>query len=224
MPFGGALFGVGVMSILDKRNILGRLTMLPRVSLELGCGNRKREVGSIGVDALDYECVDLVGDVFEVLAALPDGTVDAVYSSHFVEHVNNVPRLLDELARVLKAGGQLDITVPHFSNPYFYSDITHRATFGLYSMSYFSIDRQLARKVPSYQRELFYELQAVRLVFKSSPPFYLRHAIKKIVGVMVNINSYTKELYEEMFCHWFPCYEVQYELRRINGPSAKANG
>lgn len=212
------------MGIVDKKCILARWPTLPRVALELGCGNRKRDPDSIGVDALDYECVDIVGDIFEVLGAMPDGTVDDVYSSHFLEHVSDAPRLLDELARVLKMGGRLAITVPHFSNPYFYSDITHRASFGLYSMSYFSVDRQLTRKVPSYQRELFYELQAVRLVFKSSPPFYLRHAIKKLVGAIANINSYTKELYEEMFCHIFPCYEVQYELRRISGPSAKANG
>jgi SAM-dependent methyltransferase len=212
------------MSIVDKKGILDRLATLPRVSLELGCGNRKRAPDSIGVDALDFECVDLVGDVFEVLGALPDGAVDEVYSSHFLEHVSDVPRLLTELARVLKAEGRLAITVPHFSNPYFYSDLTHRASFGLYSMSYFCIDKLLSRKVPSYQRALFYELQAVRLEFKSSPPFYMRHAVKKLVGLLVNINSFTKELYEEMFCHWFPCYEVQYELRRIDGTSAKANG
>jgi ubiquinone/menaquinone biosynthesis C-methylase UbiE len=212
------------MGIVDKKLILARLPTLPRVALELGCGNRKHDPDSIGVDALDYECVDIVGDIFEVLGAMPDGTVDDVYSSHFLEHVSDVPGLLDELARILKPGGRLAITVPHFSNPYFYSDITHRASFGLYSMSYFSDDRKLTRKVPSYQKELFYELQAVRLVFKSSPPFYLRHALKKLVEVLVNINSYTKELYEEMFCHMFPCYEVQYELRRISGPSAKANG
>lgn len=212
------------MGIVDKKLILARLPTLPRVALELGCGNRKHKFDSIGIDALDYECVDIVGDIFEVLGAIPDGTVDDVYSSHFLEHVSDVPGLLDGLARILKPGGRLAITVPHFSNPYFYSDITHKASFGLYSMSYFSDDRKLTRKVPSYQRELFYELHAVRLVFKSSPPFYLRHALKKLVEALVNINSYTKELYEEMFCHWFPCYEVQYELRRIGGPSAKANG
>lgn len=212
------------MGIIDKNGILTRLSTLPRVALELGCGNRKREPGSIGVDALDFECVDLVGDVFEVLAVLPNRTVDEVYSSHFLEHVIDVPRFLDELARVLRAGGKLAITVPHFSNPYFYSDITHKTAFGLYSMSYFSIDRILTRRVPTYQRELPYELEAVRLVFKSSPPFYVRHAIKKLVGIIVNINNFTRELYEEMFCHWFPCYEVQYELRRLDEPSAKANG
>lgn len=213
-----------MMKILDKNRILDRLPTLPRVSLELGCGNRKSAPDSIGVDALDYECVDLVGDVFEVLSSFPDGTVDVVYSSHFLEHVTDVPHLLNELARVLKPGGRLDVTVPHFSNPYFYSDITHRASFGLYSMSYFAIDRLLTRKVPSYQRELFYDLQAVRLVFKSSRPFYVRHGIKKALGAIVNINSYTRELYEEMFCHWFPCYEVHYELRRLGGLSTKVNG
>lgn len=212
------------MGIVDKKGVLTRLSTLPCVALELGCGNRKRKHDSIGVDALNYECVDIVGDIFEVLGEMPDGAVDDVYSSHFLEHVSDVTGLLDELARVLKPGGHLAVTVPHFSNPYFYSDISHKANFGLYSMSYFSDDQQLTRKVPSYQKELFYELQAVRLVFKSSPPFYLRHALKKLVEALVNINSYTKELYEEMFCHIFPCYEVEYELRRISGSSAKANG
>lgn len=212
------------MGIVDKKNTLARLASRPRVALEFGCGNRKRDPDSIGIDALDYECVDIVGDVFEVLGFIPNGTVDDVYSSHFVEHVSDVPRLLNELARVLKPGGRLAITVPHFSNPYFYSDISHKASFGLYSMSYFSVDRQLTRKVPSYQRDLLYELHSVRLEFKSSPPFYVRHAVKKLLGLLVNINSFTKELYEEMFCHWFPCYEVQYELHRVDSSSEKANG
>ena len=212
------------MGIVDKKHILAHLPTLPRVVLELGCGNRKRAPDSIGIDALDYECVDIVGDVFEILRAIPNGVVDEVYTAHFLEHVSDVPGLLNELARILKTGACLSITVPHFSNPYFYSDISHKASFGLYSMSYFSEDRKLTRKVPSYQRELFYEIKAVRLVFKSSPPFYLRHAIKMLFGVIVNISSYTKELYEEMFCHWFPCYEVQYELQRIRRPSVKANG
>lgn len=210
------------MEFVDKSAVLERLPSLPQVALELGCGSRKRDSDAIGIDALDYECVDIVGDVFEVLAALPNGTVDTVYSSHFVEHVGDVPGLLEEIARVLKPAGRLDIVVPHFSNPYFYSDITHRATFGLYSMSYFSLDGVLTRKVPSYQRELRYELQSVRLVFKSSPPFYLRHVIKKLVGAIVNINSYTKEIYEEFFAHLFPCYEVQYGLRRMDDALSKA--
>lgn len=200
------------MGIIDKNNLLPELAGRQYVSLELGCGNSKRNPDAIGIDILDYECVDLVGDVYEVLRALPEGVVDEVYSSHFVEHVPDVPMLFLELARVLKKGGKLIVIVPHFSNPYFYSDITHKNFFGLYSMSYFSDGGKLSRKVPTYQRQLQYSQTNVRLVFKSSPPFYGRHGLKKIIEQLVNINTYTKELYEEIFCYIFPCYEVQYEL------------
>jgi ubiquinone/menaquinone biosynthesis C-methylase UbiE len=203
------------MGIIDKHNLLPDLANRQHVSLELGCGNRKRNHNFVGVDLLDYECVDLVGDVYEILRALPEGVVDEVYSSHFVEHVQDVPMLLTELARVLKTNAKLVIIVPHFSNPYFYSDIMHKAFFGLYSMSYFSNDAYLCRKVPTYQRELFFSLEGVRLGFKSAPPFYVRHAFKKIIGVIVNLNTYTKEMYEEMFCYLVPCYEIRYELRRV---------
>lgn len=203
------------MAIKDKRCVLPEISSRQYIGLELGCGNRKRNPDSIGIDLLDYECVDIIGDVYEVLRALPEGVVDEVYSSHFVEHVPDVPLLLVELARALKKGGKLIIIVPHFSNPYFYSDITHRASFGLYSMSYFSNDQCLTRKVPTYQRELHFALDNVFLGFKSTPPFYGRHALKKIVELFVNINSYTKEVYEEMFCYLFPCYEVRYELCKV---------
>jgi SAM-dependent methyltransferase len=202
------------MGIIDKHGVLPDIASRSYVGLELGCGNSKQRSDLIGVDLLDYAGVDIVGDVYEVLRALPEGVLDEVYSSHFVEHVPDVPLLLAELARTLKKGGKLIIVVPHFSNPYYYSDLTHRTAFGLYSMSYFADDQRLSRKVPTYQRELFFSIDKVHLGFKSSPPFYGRHAFKKLVGMLVNMNSYTKELYEEMFCYLVPCYEVRYELRK----------
>ena len=45
---------------------------------------------------------------------LPDGTVDFVYSSHFIEHLfrRDAERLLREAFRALKPGGMLRIAVP----------------------------------------------------------------------------------------------------------------
>jgi hypothetical protein len=42
--------------------------------------------------------VDVVGDIFEVLATVPDGTVDAVHSYHFLEHVAPLDGIVRELA------------------------------------------------------------------------------------------------------------------------------
>src|SRR5438094_3273871 len=106
------------MAIIDKTGLLAQLSEHSPIALELGCGPTKRDASSIGIDALDLPGVDLVGDVFEVLAAFPSSSVDAIASYHFFEHVDDLPRLLRELARVMKSRAGLEIVVPHFSNPW----------------------------------------------------------------------------------------------------------
>ena len=56
------------MTINDKVNVLHRLELTLNVVFELGCGMNKRHLEAIGIDALDYPCVDIVGDVFEVIS------------------------------------------------------------------------------------------------------------------------------------------------------------
>lgn len=202
------------MGINIKNDALNRLALSDHVVIELGCGERKRNPEAIGIDILDSPKVDIVGNVYEVLAQLPSVSVDEVYSHHFVEHVESVGRLLGELARVVKIGGVVEFIAPHFSNPYFYSDPTHRSFFGLYTFSYFSISSPFRRKVPTYQEKLWFQLVQVDLVFKSSHPFFMRHVFKKLIGLIFNSCLYMRELYEENFCYLFPCYEIRYKLIR----------
>lgn len=202
-------------NVIDKKQVLKAIGKGDSITLELGCGNSKKVAGAIGVDAQDHECVDIVGDVFDVLRQFPEQTVDAVYSFHFFEHVPDLAGLLDEIARVLKVGGRLEIVVPHFSNPYFYSDYTHKTFFGLYTMCYFASESLFRRKVPIYGRAIRYELVEVNLGFKSTRPFYFRHGIKKCFGALFNFSGYMKEFYEENCCNLFPCYEIKYLMNKL---------
>lgn len=204
------------MTIIDKYGVLNNLSQFQPLILELGCGNRKRQEHSIGIDILDYEAVDIVGDIFEVFQQIPDQSVDVVASHHFFEHIDDLNRLMAELARISSIGGKLEIVVPHFSNPYFYSDPTHRSFFGLYTFSYYAKSPFFKRLVPTYQRELKFELLQAKLVFKSPPPFYVRYGFKKILEKVFNSSYFFKEFYEENLCYIFPCYEINYQLRRID--------
>ncbi|MCX9154888.1 methyltransferase type 11 [Niveibacterium sp. 24ML] len=201
------------MTFLDKHGVLPRFQAGERFSIELGCGPRKLDAAAVGIDALDFDCVDLVGDVFEVLAALPQGGVSSCYSAHFFEHIDDLPRLIDELARIMAPGKIATVKVPHFANPYFYSDPTHRRFFGLYTMSYYARDALLWRKVPNYGRMPAFELDAVTLKFDS--PFPIRGLIKRTLGRVFNLTTWLQEFYEENLCYLFPCYEVEYRLRRL---------
>jgi SAM-dependent methyltransferase len=182
--------------------------------LDLGCGPRKLSEHHIGVDAVAYDGVDIVGEALDVLRSIPDGVVAEVHSAHFLEHVDDLDRLMGEMTRVLRPAGRLIVVVPHFSNPYFYSDPTHRRAFGLYSLSYYTQAVPFKRQVPVYGRALPLRLERVRLEFKSSPPFYGRHAFKLAVGLVVNAGRGMQEFYEENLSSLLPCYELRFELVR----------
>jgi len=203
------------MAFHDKNGAIQSATADNPICLELGCGNNKRHPDALGVDALDYPCVDLVGDIFEVLAALPNCCVDAVYSYHFIEHIEDLELLLNELARIVKPEGRLDFVVPHFSNPYFYSDPTHKKFFGLYTFCYFTSTTPFRRKVPTYGKQIPFKVSDVQLHFKSDSVFPVRHVFKRMLGILFNATIYTREFYEENVSSIFPCYEVRYVLCRI---------
>jgi ubiquinone/menaquinone biosynthesis C-methylase UbiE len=185
------------------------------LTIELGCGAGKRDGGAVGVDLLDLPGVDIMGDALEVLNALPDCSVDSIYSEHFMEHVPQPHSVLKEAARVLKPGGEFRAIIPHFSNPWFYSDPTHRSYFGLYTFCYWVARSPFRRQVPHYEARLAFELISARHVFKSSSPFLIRHGIKKVLSCWVNMTRWTQEFYEEFLSQVMPCYEIDYRLRRL---------
>ncbi len=188
--------------------------------LDLGCGERKVDPSYVGIDTLDYDGVDLVGDAFEILRAIPADTVAGVYSSHFLEHIEDVPAMLAEITRVIAPGGSLELVVPHFSNAYFYSDATHRTAFGLYTLSYFARDEIYSRRVPTYQRELDLVLESVDLGFKSPRPFYGRYALRRSFGALVNLTPWTQEFYEENLSGLVSCYEIRFRARKLSAPAS----
>ena len=201
-----------ILSMLELKRNAGL-----EVCLDLGCGDQKRTTNHLGVDAIGYQGVDFVGDVFEILSFFPAESVDKIYASHFIEHVEDLTKLLDAIDRCLKPGGDVEFVAPHFSNPYFYSDPTHKNFFGLYTFCYFFKSKIFARQGPVYSFDYGLELTFVSLVFKSPKPFYLRYGLKKVFGVIFNSNNFFRELYEEWFCYLIPCYEVVYRIKKIEG-------
>jgi SAM-dependent methyltransferase len=96
------------------------------VKVDLGCGPRKRE-GYLGVDIKEFPGVDVVADLRERWP-WPDGSVDEVRCSHFLEHLTGAERVhfANELYRVLKPGGTATILTPHWSHRAAYGDVTHQ--------------------------------------------------------------------------------------------------
>ncbi len=135
------------------------------------------------VDALAFDGVDVVGDVFAALATLPGASVDEIHSYHFLEHVASFKDIVVEMARVLKPGGLLHAVVPHFSNPYYYSDYTHRTPFGLYSFSYLADDaRAPAQGAALPGRYAAWCSRTCASASRPGRPFYVRYALRRALG------------------------------------------
>ena len=118
------------------------------IRLNLGVGRRPRD-GYYGLDWIEMPGVDLVADLNWPLSELPDNSVAAVYlpAHDGARRWLSSPCSGDPPGR--GPGGAVDVVVPHFSNPYGFSDPTHVRFFGLYTFHYFvGRGRPAPRKVP----------------------------------------------------------------------------
>jgi SAM-dependent methyltransferase len=80
--------------------------------IDIGCGAAKKE-GTIGIDMVPGPGVDHVVDVVNAPLPFPDRSVSYVYSSHFLEHVQNPAVIFAEISRVAADGAALEFRTPH---------------------------------------------------------------------------------------------------------------
>lgn len=176
--------------------------------LDLGCGHSPRP-GYYGVDLLPLEEVAIQADLNEPLDLLPDNSVAEIYSYHCLEHVERLLPLMRELYRVLQPGARAEVYVPHFSNPYYYSDPTHVRPFGLYTLNYFCDQHdQQPRTVPSFYTDVRFRVDELvihlldrRLVDKLLTPFLSR---------IINRSFAWQDRYERRLCRLAPASQIRF--------------
>lgn len=186
------------MSYIDKNNSLEKIKSQNEIIiLELGCGNSKQFTNSISIDLVDINGVDIVCDLNKGFPFIPDNSIDEIHSVHFLEHIDNLGNIMKEIHRILKPKGIKIITVPHFSNPYFYSDYTHRNHFGLYSLCYFSKSMYFKRQVPVFYNDINFKIKSVSISFKSQ--YRLQGLFLKYVGKIINKRKFSLEFTRQIF-------------------------
>lgn len=104
--------------------------------LHLGCGSTKR-AGAIGVDVLPLPGVDVVHNLNSFPYPFANGEFSLVVAEHVLEHLEDVVSVVEEIHRILKPGGRLEIICPHFSSADTFTDITHKHFITSRSFDYF---------------------------------------------------------------------------------------
>lgn len=110
--------------------------------LDVGCGRRKLP-GAVGIDRRRRKAVaaevqlDIDHDLLDFPWPVEDDAFDLVHCSHVLEHLPPTARVMEEIYRVLKPGGQAFIVCPHFSWVEAYRHFEHCHFFTLGSFDYF---------------------------------------------------------------------------------------
>ncbi len=81
--------------------------------VDLGCGSNKK-AGFLGFDIKKEKGVDYVCDLSKGIP-LEDNSVDEVFTSHFLEHVEDYNFMMKEIIRVCKNKAKVEIVLPYYS-------------------------------------------------------------------------------------------------------------
>ena len=106
--------------------------------LDLGCGKNKI-IGSIGLDNVPLDDVDIIHDLLNIPYPLKDNSFDKIYLRNVLEHflIEDIDKILSECYRLLSSNGNLIITIPHAFSVAAYTDITHKSYFTFNSGKFF---------------------------------------------------------------------------------------
>lgn len=165
--------------------------------LDLGCGAAKTK-GAVGVDRWIAPGVDLIADMERDHLPFAERTFDRVVMNDALEHVADPPRLVADIARILKPRGRLEARVPHYTSIHAWSDFTHK--------SFFSAEG-LRHLTGGHERYRHYSATPMRLVS------FRLHFWKgwRLLGVAIAANAFPA-LYEKYFAFTFPAMALSFTL------------
>jgi predicted SAM-dependent methyltransferase len=164
--------------------------------VNLGCGKKVKK-GYVNLDSLNLPGVDLVHDLNNFPWPFKNNEIDEVYTSHVLEHLDDIVEVMKEIKRITKNNSKVIIIVPHFSCGVSYRDPTHKRLFSYFTFDYFN-------------EECFYNLPKFNIIKRKLN--FTREAftfLNKIFNPIINISPL---IYERFFCWIFPCAEVLFVL------------
>jgi SAM-dependent methyltransferase len=107
--------------------------------LDVGCGINKKP-GAIGIDRNAASRADVLAELDSFPYPFRDSSFDALQAVHVIEHVSDVIRTMEEFHRLVRAGGEVFIVTPHYTDFSSFCDPTHRWHLNSFSLRYFGPD------------------------------------------------------------------------------------
>lgn len=166
------------------------------MKLNLGCGKDYRK-GYINIDKC-HKFSDLSFDLEKVPYPFKDNSIEKILAENVMEHLINFEQALDELHRILKPAGVIEILVPHFSSFHGIGVVQHKRVFYYDSLSYCDVKKEPDDYEYGNRK---WEIIENRIIFK-----------KNILNCLFNKH---KHIYTTTFlAYLFPAESVKFILKK----------
>lgn len=182
-----------------------------RKILDVGCG-RNKHPGAIGLDYNSATDADVIHDLGVTPYPFPDNEFDEVIGTHVIEHVPDVLTFVNELYRLTRHGGLIKIITPHYSNPDWPADPTHRNHLNSYTFNYFMVD-------PKHRHFPFY----TDVMIKRIRVYVTLANLWRVLGLQFVVNldqrwpalRFTRKFWEQYLCYIFRGKDLYFEFEVI---------
>ena len=175
--------------------------------LNVGCGKAKRDFPDIdrassvvGIDISRSSEADLLHNLDEFPWPVDSDTFDLIIMQDIIEHLEDIPAVMNEVWRIGSPGALVRIRTPHFSSWYAYNDPTHKRFFGAYVLDGF---------LKSSRNDL-YATGTFRMVRRE----ILFPKVWRITGVAALANRFTHR-WEQLFAFMFRAENLSFELEVV---------
>jgi SAM-dependent methyltransferase len=110
--------------------------------LDVGCGKNKLK-GAIGLDFNPRSDADVIHDLGAFPYPFENDEFDLIVVNHVAEHVPDLMQFIGELYRITRNNGRIRILTPHYTNPDWANDPTHRNHINSYTFNVFIPEKRV---------------------------------------------------------------------------------
>ena len=165
------------------------------MKLDIACGQNKQK-GFKGVDIAPGEGVDFVWDLEKFpWEPFEDNSVEEVYCSHYIEHVPDLMKFMNEIYRICIDGAKVTFLAPYYTSIRAWQDPTHKRAISEATFMYFDSEWRKMNKLDHYPINCNFKGEQMAVFF--NPPwdkkteearrFAQQHYWNVISDILVNL-------------------------------------
>src|SRR6185437_4410293 len=141
------------------------------IRVNLG-GGREKINGFLNIDIVELPSVDIVADITKGIP-LPDNSVVELRATYVLEHIKDVPAIMEEIYRICKPDARVLIRVPYFKSTAAFKDPTHVSFFTERTFEYFDRDYIDDERLPEYKMKVNFKVAKLTFNYYTRGTKYL---------------------------------------------------